>query len=280
MSSTMCRRWAGSGRSAARRAAARSGSCASAWASLTRWRMPFEKPAEPAFGDVVEADVCSARCAAASGSATPRSRASSRHSAKRGEERPEPVAVGHHADAAVHVGVAARVGAQDAHAAPVGRREARAAACSAGRLAGAVVPEQARHAGPQRERHVGHRDRVAVPLRDALEPTRARRSLLGPPVAHHSTSTDTPQTSEVRRQPGPERHAAGVRVLPRRGTCLRERPPGSRGSASSRAVVRRAEPRQHRAGGARGHEQRRRSRPSRTPAASVSDEMASPSSAK
>jgi hypothetical protein len=86
----------------------------------------------------------------------------------RGEERPEGVAVGDDPDLAEDRRVAADVTAEQPHLAAARRGEARAE-LERRRLAGAVVAEQARHAGAERERDVRDGHPVAVPLRDAVE---------------------------------------------------------------------------------------------------------------
>ena len=94
----------------------------------------------------------------------------------RGEERPEPVPIVHDADPPVDLGLAPRVVPEHAHRARARIGEARAQR-QRGRLAGAVVAEQARHARLQLERHLRQRDGVAVPLGDALEGERQASAL-------------------------------------------------------------------------------------------------------
>ena len=176
MSSTTWRRWTGSRPFSGSSSSSSSGECTSAWASLTRCRMPFEKPPT--------------RRSAASSRPTLGERLGGRgrgigHAAQaghqldqlaRGQERPEAVAVVDDADAPVDVGLAPRVEPEHAHRAGARIGEA-GAQRKRGRLAGAVVAEQARHAGRQLERHFGQGDGVAVPLGDALEDERQASAL-------------------------------------------------------------------------------------------------------
>ena len=82
----------------------------------------------------------------------------------------------HDADPPVDLGLAARVVPEHPHRAGARIGEA-GAQRERGRLAGAVVAEQAGHAGLQLERHLGQRDGVAVPLGDALEDERQASAL-------------------------------------------------------------------------------------------------------
>ena len=85
-----------------------------------------------------------------------------------GEERPRRAVVGDDADAPVDVGGAPRVRAEDPHRAAARRGEA-GTELERGRLAGAVVAEQADHPAVGRERDVRQGDRVAEPARHRLE---------------------------------------------------------------------------------------------------------------
>ena len=92
------------------------------------------------------------------------------------EEGPEAVAVVHDADALVDLGLAAGIVTEHPHLAGTGIGKA-GAERQRGRLAGTVVPEQARHARRQVERHLRQGHRVAVPLRDAFEDERQASAL-------------------------------------------------------------------------------------------------------
>ena len=68
--SMISRRWAGSRPFSGSSRSSRSGSCASAWASFTRWRMPCENPPTLRPATSARPTVSSARLAAPAGSAT------------------------------------------------------------------------------------------------------------------------------------------------------------------------------------------------------------------
>ena len=109
----------------------------------------------------------------------------------RGQERPRRALVGDDADPLVHVGVPARLDAEDAHGSRARRGEARAQLERRG-LPRTVVAEQAGHARADRERDVGDGDGVAVPARDARElDGRDVRHDSSPRNRHTSTSAET-----------------------------------------------------------------------------------------
>jgi hypothetical protein len=87
---------------------------------------------------------------------------------QRRHERPQPVAVRQHAEPPVDRVLDPGVDAEDAHRAAIGRREA-GQELEGGRLAGAVLAQQARDAGPEGERDLAQGDRGAVPLGRRLE---------------------------------------------------------------------------------------------------------------
>ena len=94
----------------------------------------------------------------------------------RREEGPEAVAVVHDPDPPVDLGLAARIEPEHSDRAGAGIGEP-GAQRERGGLAGAVVPEQAGHAGRQLERDLGQGDGVAIPLGDALEDERQTSAL-------------------------------------------------------------------------------------------------------
>ena len=138
--------------------------------------MPFEKPPTLRSAASSSPTLAIASAAAAAGSATSRSVGHHLDELAGGQERPEAVAVVDDADAAVDLGLAPRVVAEHAHRAGARIGEARAER-ERGRLAGAVVAEQAGHAGLELERDLRQRDGVAVPLGDACERERQASAL-------------------------------------------------------------------------------------------------------
>ena len=169
--STMCRRCAGSRPLRGSSSSSSSGSCASAWASFTRWRMPWEKPRSFRSATSPSAHLVQRPARRRVGVAhAAQARAEGDHR-PRGQEGPQRVAVVGDADAPVGVEVARQVGAQHPHRPRAGLGEARAE-LQRGRLAGAVVAQQPGDARPERERDVRERHGVAVPARDLLEDQR------------------------------------------------------------------------------------------------------------
>ena len=210
ISSTTWRRCTGSRPFSGSSSSSSSGECTSAWASLTRWRMPFEKPPTRRSAASSSPTVASASAAALRGSGTSRRPAIELDQLARREERPEAVAVVHDADPPVDLGLAARIVPEHAHRAgarigePGAQRER-------GRLAGAVVAEQAGHAGRQLERDLapGRRCRRTTWRRPGR-----RASDVCPPVAppqasrrdgHDDPACAPTTTSRRARAPGPDR---------------------------------------------------------------------------
>ena len=158
-----------------------SGSWASAWASLTRWRMPFEKPPTRRSATSSRSTVAErARRAAAAGSATSRRRAHSSTSSRADRNGHSPSRSGTTPTRRCTAGSRRGSMPEHPHRAACRRREA-GAQLERGRLAGAVVPSSPVTPGASANDTLGERDGVAVPLRDALEDE--RHGVLGPPVA-------------------------------------------------------------------------------------------------
>jgi hypothetical protein len=95
----------------------------------------------------------------------------------RGEAAPEPIAIRHDPDRPACRTAASRIEAVDPHRTLVRAGKARGKADGRG-LAGAVVSEQSGHAGLEDERDVTHGDRIAKPLRDAVELEQRRHASL------------------------------------------------------------------------------------------------------
>ncbi len=117
----------------------------------------------------VRSTVAIARAAAASGSATPWRRALSRANSRPVRIAVDRLALGDEPDVAVHLGSPPGTARHATRTLPGRRREQPGHQVQQRRLAGAVRPEQAGHAGPQPERDVVDRDDVAVPARDVVE---------------------------------------------------------------------------------------------------------------
>ena len=140
------------------------GSVTSAAATLVRWRMPLLNAVDPPVGDVEHRDRRAARCRARSRSATPVEVGDVAHELPGGEPGRHRLVLGHQRHPAVHLPVAARVAALDAHRALVDADETGHRPHQR-RLAGAVRPEQAGHSRTERAAELGQRDLRPEPHR-------------------------------------------------------------------------------------------------------------------
>ena len=165
-----CRRWAGS--SAVERLVEQQqlGVVGQRLGQLDALAHALREAADRALGGVLEADDRERPAArAAAGSGTPRRRAQQLDQLARREERPQPVAVGHDADPPVDRRARGAGRSPSTRTVPGVGSAKPAHSFRAVDLPAPLWPSSPVTPGAQRERDLGQRDGVAVPLRDALE---------------------------------------------------------------------------------------------------------------
>ena len=212
ISSTTWRRCTGSRPLSGSSSSSSSGSCTSAWASLTRWRMPFEKPPTRRSAASSRPTVASALGRRGLGVGDVAQPGHQLDQLARGQERPEAVAVVDDADAAVDLGLAPRVVAEHAHRARArDRRSPRRA------RAPSTCPRRCGRAGPSRPARARTRPRPGRRCRRTTwRRLRRRASGVGPPVAPPQAADRDRHHDAAGRPPPPARERElGVRA--RRG---------------------------------------------------------------
>ena len=163
----MSARWRGSSPVSGSSSMTTSGSCTSPWATLTRWRMPFEYVGSLRVSDGSSSTSSRRRSRGGVGIGEAVEHGGEPHETVRGERLEDALLLGHEPDRAGDRDVGARVAPEHAHRAPRRLREP-AEHAQHGRLPGTVRPEEGGHPGPDLEADVGDGDERPEPLRDAL----------------------------------------------------------------------------------------------------------------